>query len=134
MGTPSHAPCPCGRRFPPFGLIGGRAEDLVRAADGRPVPLASTIIDDLTGLKEVQFVQHRPGVFEVRMVPGAGYDRAAVEALARRNMHLMAGPGNEMTFTAKEALKRSRERQAEDDSRALGQERETAKRCALMTR
>jgi phenylacetate-CoA ligase len=108
MGTPPSEPCPCGRAFPPFGLIGGRAEDLVRAADGRPVPLASTIIDDLTGLKEVQFVQHRPGVFELRMVPGAGYDRAAVEALARENMLLMAGPGSEMTFTEIEALPRSK--------------------------
>jgi phenylacetate-CoA ligase len=105
--TPPSEPCSCGRAFPPFGLIGGRAEDLVRAADGRPVPLASTIIDDLAGLKEVQFVQHRPGVFELRMVPGAGYDRAAVEALARENMLLMAGPGNEMTFTEIMALPRS---------------------------
>lgn len=107
VGTPANEPCPCGRAFPSFGLIGGRTEDLVRAADGRPVPLASTIIDDLTGLKEVQFVQHRPGVFEVRMVPGAGYDRAAVEALARENLLLMAGPGNAVTFTEMDALPRS---------------------------
>ena len=107
VGPPPSGPCPCGRAFPAFGLIGGRAEDLVRAADGRPVPLASTIIDDLTGLKEVQFVQHRPGVFEVRMVPGVGFDRAAVEALARENTLLMAGPGNELTFSEWDALPRS---------------------------
>jgi phenylacetate-CoA ligase len=108
IGTPPTEPCPCGRAFPPFGLIGGRVEDLVRAADGRPVPQASPIIDDLTGLKEVQFVQHRPGVFEVRMVPGAGYDRGAVESRARENVLLMAGHGNEITFTEMEALPRSK--------------------------
>lgn len=107
VGTPSAEPCACGRAFPRFGLIGGRAEDLVRAADGRPVPLASTVIDDLTGLKEVQFVQHRPGVFEVRMVPGAGYDRAASETVARDNLLAMAGPGNELTFSEWDALPRS---------------------------
>jgi phenylacetate-CoA ligase len=108
IGTPPSEPCPCGRAFPPFGLIGGRVEDLVRAADGRPLPQASPIIDDLTGLKEVQFVQHRPGVFEVRMVPGAGYDRGAVESRARENMLLMAGHGNEIAFTEMEALPRSK--------------------------
>jgi phenylacetate-CoA ligase len=108
VGPPPAEPCPCGRAFPAFGLIGGRTEDLVRAADGRPVPLASSVIDDLEGLREVQFVQHRPGVFEVRMVPGGnGYDRAVVEALARENLLLMAGPGNELTFSEWDALPRS---------------------------
>jgi hypothetical protein len=41
------------------------------------------------------------------MVPGAGFDRAGVESLARENMLLMAGPGNEMTFTEMDALPRS---------------------------
>lgn len=71
------------------------------------MPLASTVIDDLTGLREVQFVQHRPGVFEVRMVPGVGYDRAAIEATARANLDAMAGPGQDLTFTVCDALPRS---------------------------
>jgi phenylacetate-CoA ligase len=58
-------------------------------------------------LREVQFVQHRPGVFEIRMVPGDGYDRAAVEALARQNLRMMGGPGDTLTFTEVEALPRS---------------------------
>jgi len=43
----------------------------------------------------------------VRMVPGLGYDRATVEALARENLLLMAGPGNELTFSEWDALPRS---------------------------
>lgn len=106
VGPAPDEPCPCGRAFPRFGLLGGRAEDLVRTREGRPVPLASTIVDDLTGLREVQFVQHRPGVFEIRMVPGAGYDRAAVEALARENLRQMAGPHDEVTFSEMDAIPR----------------------------
>lgn len=100
-------PCPCGRAFPRFGLVGGRTEDLVRTAEGRPLPLASAIVDDLTGLREAQFVQHRPGVFEIRMVPGAGYDRAAVERRARENLRLMGGPADTLRFTEMDAIPRS---------------------------
>lgn len=107
VGPSPEGLCDCGRHFPRFGLIGGRVEDLARNADGRPIPLASTVIDDLTGLREVQFVQHRPGVFEIRMVPGVGYDRAAVEARARANLEAMAGPGQEITFTVWDELPRS---------------------------
>ena len=53
------------------------------------------------------WAEDRPGVFEVRMVPGVGYDRAAIEALARENCLLMAGPGNELSFTEWDALPRS---------------------------
>lgn len=107
VGPEPEGACACGRSFPRFGLIGGRVEDVARNADGRPIPLASTVIDDLTGLREVQFVQHRPGVFEVRMVPGVGYDRSAVEAIARANLDAMAGPGQDLTFTVHDALPRS---------------------------
>ena len=87
--------------------MNGRTEELVRTSDGRPLPLASAIVDDLTGLREVQFVQHRPGVFEIRMVPGEGYDRAAVEALARENLRLMGSPQDTLTFSELDALPRS---------------------------
>jgi phenylacetate-CoA ligase len=107
VSVPSDEPCPCGRPFPRFGLVNGRTEELVHTSDGRPLPLASAIVDDLAGLREVQFVQHRPGVFEIRMVPGDGYDRAAVEALARQNLRMMGGPGDTLTFTEVEALPRS---------------------------
>jgi phenylacetate-CoA ligase len=101
------SPCPCGRHFPRFGLVGGRTEALVRNAAGRPVPLASAIIDDFEHVREAQFVQHRPGVFEVRYVAGAGCDRAEVERVARRNVELMLGPGQELTLSEWDRLPRS---------------------------
>jgi phenylacetate-CoA ligase len=91
--------CACGRDFPRVSLVSGRVEDVCRRADGTPIPLAGTIVDDLTGLREVQLVQHRAGRFEIRMVPGVGFDREAVLRRARRNFELMAGPGQELAFT-----------------------------------
>jgi phenylacetate-CoA ligase len=87
--------------------VGGRTEALVRNAAGRPVPLASAIIDDFEHVREVQLVQHRPGVFEVRYVPGPGCDRAEVERTARRNVELMAGPGQELTVSEWDRVPRS---------------------------
>jgi phenylacetate-CoA ligase len=84
VGPASPEPCPCGRSFPRLGIVDGRVEDMVLSADGRPVPLPASVVDDLTGLREAQLVQHRPGVFEVRVVPGAGFDPAATERRARR--------------------------------------------------
>lgn len=101
-------PCPCGRSFPLLGRIDGRVEDCFTSADGRSIPLPGTIVDDLTGLLEVQVLQHAPGRFEIRMVPGAGFDRAAIEAKARRNLERLVGPGQEpLTFRIMDRIPRS---------------------------
>ena len=89
------------------GAIDGRAEDAFVAADGRPIPLPATVVDDLTGLQETQIVQRAPGVFEIRMVPGVGFDQAASEALARENIRRLIGPGQTVTFTQMERIPRS---------------------------
>jgi phenylacetate-CoA ligase len=79
---------------------------MVLSADGRPVPLPASVVDDLTGLREAQLVQHRPGVFEVRVVPGAGFDPAATERRARTTLERIAGEGQTMTFTVMESIPR----------------------------
>ena len=107
VGPAADDPCGCGRAFPLLGPIDGRAEDAFTAADGRPIPLPATIVDDLTGLQETQIVQRAPGVFEVRMVPGVGFDRAVSEALARENINRLVGPGQTVTFVQMERIPRS---------------------------
>lgn len=100
--------CACGRSFPLLGRIDGRMEDCFTSADGRSIPLPGTIVDDLTGLLEVQVLQHAPGRFEIRMVPGVGFDRAAIEAKARRNLERLVGPGQEpLTFRIMDRIPRS---------------------------
>ncbi|MGH3978645.1 MAG: phenylacetate--CoA ligase family protein [Pseudonocardiaceae bacterium] len=100
-------PCGCGRAFPLLGAVDGRVEDAFTAADGRHVPLPHTLVKTLTGLRETQVVQRAPGCFEVRMVPGAGFDRATTEALARRNIERIVGQGQTVTFQLMDRIPRS---------------------------
>lgn len=100
-------PCGCGRAFPLLGAVDGRIEDSFTAADGRHIPLPHTLVKTLTGLREVQVAQRAPGCFEVRMVPGAGFDRAATEALARHNVEWLVGPGQTVTFQIMDRIPRS---------------------------
>lgn len=101
-------PCPCGRAFPRLGVIDGRVEDSFVAADGRIIPLPSTVVDDLTGLLEAQIVQLCRGHFEIRMVPGAGYDADAERERALRNVERLIGPGQVVTFRICSSIPRSK--------------------------
>ena len=65
------------------------------------------VIDDFEHVRETQLVQHRPGVFEIRYVPGPGCDRAEIERVGRHNVEMMAGPGQEVRFSEWERLPRS---------------------------
>jgi phenylacetate-CoA ligase len=99
--------CPCGRPFPLIGSIDGRIEDSFVAADGRIVPLPGSVVDDLAGLAEAQIAQLAPGRFEVRMVPGAGFDREAAIARATRTVDRSFGPGQDLRFTVMDRIPRS---------------------------
>lgn len=99
-------PCPCGRAFPLLGVVDGRVEDTFTAADGRPLPLPSSIVDDLSGLREAQVAQLRPGVFELRVVPGNGFSAARTHTHARRNISRLFGPGQELELRVFESLPR----------------------------
>ncbi|MDL5159004.1 phenylacetate--CoA ligase family protein [Actinomycetospora termitidis] len=107
VGEPDPAPCPCGRSFPLLGAVDGRVEDAFTAADGRPIPLPHTLVKNLTGLREVQVAQHAPGRFEVRVVPGHGYDREAVAAAVRATVHRVVGPGQTVEVRETERIPRS---------------------------
>jgi phenylacetate-CoA ligase len=107
VGPAPDAPCPCGRAFPRLGTIDGRVEDFFTAADGRRLPLPSTVVDNLVGLREVQVAQHAPGRFEVRMVPAVGSDIAQVQSQALTNVERYFGAGQEVTFRLFDEIPRS---------------------------
>jgi phenylacetate-CoA ligase len=88
-------------------VIDGRAEDSFMAADGRIIPLPSTVVDDLSGLVEAQIAQLGRGRFEIRLVPGARYDADAGRAKALRNVERLFGPGQQVTFRMLERIPRS---------------------------
>jgi phenylacetate-CoA ligase len=107
VGPAPDGPCACGRSFPLLGRVDGRVEDTFTASDGRPIPLPSTIVDDLPGLREAQVVQYSPGNFVIRMVPGAEFDRARTEEHARRNVERLVGPGQRVSFETMDRIPRS---------------------------
>ena len=98
VGAPDRDSCPCGRGFALVGAIDGRSEDSFVATDGRPLPLPSTVLDDLTGLRESQIAQLAPGRFEVRIVPGLGYQAERTAAQLRHNVDQLFGPGQQLTI------------------------------------
>lgn len=106
VGPAADGPCPCGRAFPLLGAIDGRSEDSFVAADGRIVPLPATVIDDLTGLTEAQFVQLGRGRFEIRMCPAEGFDEAGATAHVLRTVNRIFGPGQDVTFTVMDRIPR----------------------------
>jgi phenylacetate-coenzyme A ligase PaaK-like adenylate-forming protein len=106
VGPAPEGPCPCGRAFPLIGSVQGRSEDAVRAADGRLVPLPHRVLNDLLGVREAQLVQRRPGEFELRMVPGPGFDADELDRRARRNLERVVGPGQRLTTAVVERIPR----------------------------
>jgi phenylacetate-coenzyme A ligase PaaK-like adenylate-forming protein len=98
--------CRCGRPFPVVTGIEGRLETLVQAADGRSVPLASAVLDDLVGVLEARLVQHRPGVFEIQVVPGRAFVREALESQIKANISRIIGPGQTAKLTILPAAER----------------------------
>lgn len=106
VGPAPEGPCPCGRAFPSLGSIDGRVEDAFTAADGRTIPLPHSLIKNLTGVRETQVAQLAPGRFEFRLVPGPGFDAAAIESLARNNVARFVGPDQTVTFQLMDRLPR----------------------------
>lgn len=107
VGPAPAGPCRCGRPFPLLGAVDGRIEEMFVAADGTPVPLPGTLVDDLTGLREAQVAQRRPGHFEFRVVPGHGFEHARVEAHARHNVQRYVGCDQVVTFCTMTRVPRS---------------------------
>lgn len=107
VGPAPSEPCPCGRAFPRLGTLDGRAEDNFTAADGRHVPLPSSVVDDLIGLAEAQIVQLAPGRFEIRVVPGAGYDEQSCRDKALRTVEKLMGPGQDVAWRVMDRVPRS---------------------------
>ena len=108
VGPAPRQPCPCGRSFPLLGPLHGRVEDSFTAADGRPIPLPSTVVDDLSGVREAQIIQLARGRYEIRLAPAAGFDELAVNETIRRNVEHLFGAGQHVTLRIMPRLPRSK--------------------------
>jgi phenylacetate-CoA ligase len=107
VGPADQSPCRCGRAFDSLGRVDGRVEDSFTAADGRLLPLPSTAIDDLANIREVQIAQLEPGRFEIRVVPGPGFNLTATQAHARQNVDRLFGVEQEVSVRVLDTLPRT---------------------------
>lgn len=90
--------CGCSRGLPVMSLSGGRVSDFLTAANGRKVSgivLATYVITNLPGVRQVQFVQSESLAVDVNLIKGDGYsDSVAAELQERLKTFL----GEEMNF------------------------------------
>ena len=73
----SGASCACGRAFPVVDEIAGRLEDVIHTPSGRAIARLDSVFKGVDGVRESQIIQDRLDHLVVRIVPGAGYTRAA---------------------------------------------------------
>jgi phenylacetate-CoA ligase len=86
---PKKATCPCGRSRPIIERIDGRIDDYIVTPDGRRIGRLDHIFKGALEVKEAQIVQRRNRQIVVRMVPRAGFDESARQALDREfRLHL----------------------------------------------
>lgn len=130
--------CECGRGLPLLEVVGGRITDFLRATSGAHVSgivVATYVITNIPGIRQVQFVQRQPGRVEVNLVKGTDWSERTVEAL-RQRVRAFLGATMDLDFVFREniplessgkyrfsisAIQRSKASSAEDEVPASGE-------------
>lgn len=79
--------CDCSRGLPLMELSGGRVTDFLTATNGSRVSgvvIATYVITNLRGIRQIQFIQTRPSVVDVNLVKGDGYAEQTLGELEQR--------------------------------------------------
>ncbi len=76
-----HKNCPCGRTLPIVKAIHGRSEDTIITPDGRFITAMFTLPELVNGVRFVQFVQEKPNILNINIVPGKGWNDIQKEKL-----------------------------------------------------
>src|SRR5207244_920041 len=87
VGVLKTHPCTCGRGLPLLDLQGGRTTDFLLGSQGQKVSgivLATYGITDISGVRQVQFVQHQHHRVIARVVRGPAWTEAAGGQLVAR--------------------------------------------------
>ncbi|MGH9162729.1 MAG: phenylacetate--CoA ligase family protein [Vicinamibacteraceae bacterium] len=80
-------PCSCGRGLPVLELSGGRSTDFLTAISGQKVSgiaIATYVITNIPGIRQIQFVQQRPDGVLVRLAQGPDWSSETVRQLTAR--------------------------------------------------
>ena len=76
IGHLKNGACECGRTLPLMELSGGRVTDFLTATNGKKVSgivLATYVITNIRGIRQVQFVQNQLGAVIIRIVKGQSW-------------------------------------------------------------
>jgi phenylacetate-CoA ligase len=88
VGTMKSAPCACGRGLPLLDLSGGRVTDFLSGVDGTTkvsgIVLATYVITNLPGVRQIQFVQQHTSSVRVRLVRGPAWSEESRTTLVSR--------------------------------------------------
>lgn len=86
VGSPSDIICSCGRGLPLMEMIEGRTSDFIVTPEDRFIsgPGLSPLIMDLTGIKQVQFVQKEKKELLLNIVKGDTFQKEDVDKLCSR--------------------------------------------------
>jgi phenylacetate-CoA ligase len=87
VGRLLSAPCPCGRGLPLMVIAGGRTTDFLTTEDGSKISgivVATYVITEIPGIRQVQFVQDRREHLTVNLVRGPGWSAETMRLLVDR--------------------------------------------------
>jgi phenylacetate-CoA ligase len=98
--------CTCARGLPLIDLDGGRVTDFLVKPDGTKVSgivVATYVITDIPGIRQIQFVQRQPGRVEVNLVKGAEWSERSLEVF-RQRVRAFLGATMELDFVFRENI------------------------------
>jgi phenylacetate-CoA ligase len=87
VGRLTAAPCACGRGLPLLQLSGGRSTDFLTAISGQKasgIVIATYVITNIPGIRQIQFVQQRPDRVQVRLAQGPEWSSESLRQLTAR--------------------------------------------------
>ena len=76
--------CFCGRNLPTLGSVEGRCDDMVYAADGRPIGRLDPVFKGDLPLREAQIIQEKLDLFRVRYVPSGDLTPENEQVMVKR--------------------------------------------------
>jgi phenylacetate-CoA ligase len=95
---PDPNPCTCGLAFPRLKRVLGRAGAVLKAPDGRSIPAAFLIFDEVPGVTKGQIVQELLDRVVIRVEPNSDFDTGTLASLRTALQRLM---GPEVDIIAK---------------------------------
>ena len=87
IGRIKQASCACARGLPLMELVGGRVTDFLMATNGSKVSgivIATYVITNIPGIRQIQFVQNEPGAVTVNLVKAPEWTASSVNELTAR--------------------------------------------------